>query len=117
MITRVTIQQKEELLYWNTRIEKVKEYVSENLSGDLRINTVCKKLNLNQFTLQHIFKEQQNETYRGYVERMRMEKAFQLLKEGKWVKEVFPATGYRNWSTFSRAFKKRYKYPPTFFKK
>ena len=117
MITRFTIQQKEELLYWKTRVEKVKEYVSENLAGDLRITTVCKEFDLNKFTLQHIFKEQQKETYRGYVERMRMEKAFQLLIEGKWVKEVFPATGYKNWSTFSRAFKKRYEYPPAFFKK
>ena len=111
------IPPSEELLHWKTRVEKVKEYVSQNLGGDLRITTVCEKFNLNQFTLQHIFKEQQKETYREYVERIRMEKALQLLKEGKWVKEVFPATGYRNWSTFSRAFKKRYKYPPAFFKK
>ena len=117
MITRVTIQQKEELLHWKTRVEKVKEYVSQNLGSDLHITTVCEKFNLNKFTLQHIFKEQQNETYHEYVERIRMEKALQLLKEGKWVKEVFPAIGYRNWSTFTRAFKKRYKYPPAFFKK
>ena len=75
MITRVTIQQKEELLHWKTRVEKVKEYVSQNLAGDLRITTVCEKINLNQFTLRHIFKEQQKETYREYVERIRMDKA------------------------------------------
>jgi two-component system response regulator YesN len=107
----------DEFTHWKTRVEKVKEYVSENLDGDLRITTVCEKFDLNRSTLQHIFKEQQQETYREYVERMRIEKAFQLLIEGKWVKEVFPATGYRNWSTFSKAFKKRYKYPPAFFKK
>jgi len=117
MITRVTIQQKEEMLYWKTRVEKVKEYVSENLAGDLQITTVCKKFDLNKFTLDHIFKEQQKETYREYVERMRMEKAFNLLKEGKWVKEVIPEIGYRNWGTFNIAFKKKYKYAPSFFKK
>jgi len=117
MITSVTIQQKEELLYWKTRVEKVMEYVSENLAGDLRIITVSEKFNLNKSTLQHIFKEQQKETYHEYVERIRMEKALHLLKEGKWVKEVMDITGYKNRGTFSRAFKNRYKCPPNFFKK
>jgi AraC-like DNA-binding protein len=117
MITRVTIQQKEELLYWKTRVEKVKEYVSENLAGDLRIITVSEKFNLNKSTLQHIFKEQQKETYREYVERMRMDKALHLLKEGKWVKEVSLATGYNNRVAFYKAFKKRFQYAPGYFKK
>jgi AraC-like DNA-binding protein len=117
MITRVKIQQKEELLHWKTRVEKVKEYVSENLAGDLHITTVSEKFSLNKFTLQHIFKEQQDETYREYVERMRMDKALLLLNEGKWVKEVMDATGFRNRGTFNLAFKKRYNLPPGFFKK
>ena len=107
----------DEFPHWKTRVEKVKEYVLENLAGDLRITTVCKKFNLNKFTLQHIFKAQQKETYHEYVERIRMNKALQLLQEGKWVKEVMPATGYRNWSTFEKAFKRRFKYAPVFFKK
>jgi len=117
MITRVTIEQKEELLHWKTRVEKVKEYVSQNLDSDLHITTVCEKFNLNKFTLQHIFKEQQKETYREYVERMRMEKAFHLLEEGKWVNEAMDLTGYKNRGTFNLAFKKKYKHPPGFFKK
>jgi AraC-like DNA-binding protein len=46
-----------------------------------------------------------------------MEKALQLLKEGKWVKEVMDATGYKNRGTFNHAFKKRYRFPAGFFKK
>ena len=111
------IPPSEELLHWKTRVEKVKEYVSQNLGGDLRITTVCEKINLNQFTLRHIFKEQQKETYREYVERIRMEKALHLLEEGKWVKEVMYITGYKNRGTFNLAFKKKYKHPPGFFKK
>ena len=98
-------------------MERVKEYVAANLAMDLSIGTVAAKFALNKTTLSHVFKKQQLETYREYVERMRMDKALRLLKEGKWVKEVIPATGYRNWSTFNIAFKKRYKYPPGFFKR
>ena len=107
----------DEFAHGKTRVEKVKEYVSENLAGDLRIITVSEKFNLNKSTLQHIFKEQQKETYREYVERMRMDKALHLLKEGKWVKEVSLATGYNNRVAFYKAFKKRFQYSPGYFKK
>lgn len=112
-----TIQNSEESLYYKSRVERVREYILANLAADLRIGTVAEKFGLNKITLRHVFKKQQHETYREYVERMRMDKALHLLKEGKWVKEVMPATGYRNWSTFDRAFKKRYQHPPAFFKK
>jgi AraC-like DNA-binding protein len=46
-----------------------------------------------------------------------MERAFQLLEEGKWVKEVIPAVGYKNKCTFNNAFKKRFKHSARFFKK
>jgi AraC-like DNA-binding protein len=46
-----------------------------------------------------------------------MDKALQLLKEGKWIKEVIPATGYKNRSTFNNAFIKAFKHPPSYFKK
>lgn len=111
------IQPTDEFQQWKTRVEKVQEYVSQNLAGDLRITTVCKKFDLNKFTLQRIFKQQQKETYREHVERIRMEKALHLLSEGKWVKEVMDLTGYKNRGTFNRAFKKRCKFPPNFFKK
>jgi AraC-like DNA-binding protein len=111
------IEDEVELLQWQSRVAKIRQYVAENMASDLRVATICQKLDMNQYTLQHIFKEQQQETYHKYVERIRMNKALQLLKQGKWVKEVMPATGYHNWSTFEKAFKRRFKYAPVFFKK
>ena len=112
-----TIENSEESLYYKSRVERVKEYVSANLSADLSLGTVAEKFGLNKITLRHVFKKEQQESYRNYVERKRMEKALQLLKEGKWVKEVMYATGYSNWNTFDKAFKRRYTHPPAFFKK
>jgi two-component system, response regulator YesN len=107
----------EEALYHKSRVERVKEYVSANLAADLNIGTVAANFGLNKITLRHVFKKEQQESYRNFVERKRMEKALQLLKEGKWVKEVMPATGYKNRSTFNNAFIKAFKHPPSHFKK
>ena len=117
MITRVNIQQKEELLHWKTRVEKVKDYVTENLAGALDASSVAREMKLTPFTLQSVFKKYEGETFRQYVEKVRMEKAFQLLAEGKWVKEVVVATGYKYRATFEKVFKRRYNYPASYFKK
>lgn len=117
MITRITIEEKEVQLHWKSRVEKVMEYVEEHLSEDLSLGTVSRNLNYNKSTLKHIFKKHLQVSYHAYVERKRMDKAFQLLSEGKWIKEVMPETGYRNHSTFNKAFKKRFKYPPGYFRK
>ncbi len=106
----------DEFPHWKTRVEKVKEYVSQNLAGDLRIATVCRKFNLNKFTLQHIFKEQQKETYHEYVEGMRMEKAFEMITKGERTQQTMYATGYHYRSSFNKAFKRRFKHPPAYFR-
>jgi len=111
------IQDSEKSFYYTNRIERIMEYVLANLAEDLSIGTVAEKFDLNKNTLRHIFKKQQDESYHDYVERMRMDQAFQLLIEGKWVKEVIAATGYKNRSTFNNAFKKRFNHTPGFFKK
>jgi AraC-like DNA-binding protein len=117
MHNRGTIPNSEEALYYKSRVERVKEYVSANLAADLSIGIVAEKSGMNKTTFRHVFKKEQQESYQEYVERMRMVKALQLLKEGKWIKEVMPATGYKNRGTFNNAFKKAFKHPAGYFKK
>jgi AraC-like DNA-binding protein len=100
-----------------SRVGKIKTYMANNLTNDLSIAAVSQKFELSASTLRHIFKDHQQQSYRHYLEGLRMDKALELLKEGKWVKEVMAATGYTNRSTFNIAFKKRYKYPASHFKK
>lgn len=99
------------------RVEKIKTYLANNLTKDLSIAAVSQKFEVSASTLRHIFKNHQQQSYRHYLEGLRMDKALEFLKEGKWVKEVMTATGYKNRSTFNNAFKKRFKYPASRFKK
>jgi two-component system response regulator YesN len=106
----------EEILQWQSRVEKIKNYVNENLSAKLDATSVANHMKLTSFTLQTVFKKHQGETFHKYVERVRMQKAFQLLEEGKWVKEIMTATGYKHRTTFENAFKRIFGYPPAYFK-
>ena len=107
----------EEILQWQSRVEKIKIYVNENLSAKLDASSAATHMKLTSYTLQTIFKKYEGETFHKYVERARMQKALELLGEGKWVKEIMAATGYRHRATFDKAFKRRYKAPPAYFKK
>ena len=107
----------EEHAHEKGRVEKIKEYLGGNLEKDLSMAVVATKFQLSVSSLQHIFKKYQQQSYRHYVESLRMAKALQLLREGKWVKEVFDATGYKNRATFNNAFKKTFKHSPSYFRK
>ena len=100
------------------RIENIRLYLSENVSTDLHTYTVAKKFRLSISSLHHLFKKHQGQSYRQYLETIRMNKAWALLQtQGISIKEVMYACGYKNRNTFNNAFKKRFRFPPGHFKK
>ena len=106
-----------EMLCQPTRVERIKDYVSRNLAQDLSIDTVSEKFGLTASTFRHAFTIHEKQGYREYVEQLRMAKALDLLKEGKWIKEVMAATGYKNRATFNNAFKRKYQQPARNFRR
>jgi len=107
-----------ELYQEYSRVEEVKKYISENIDSDLSAAVVSKKFELSVSSLQHLFKNNSGLSYHQYLEKIRMEKAFELInKEGKRVQQTMYATGYKYKSTFNKAFKKKYKFPPSYFLK
>ena len=112
------IHQAGELHDWQSRVERVKDYVSANLSGGLSIEVVAEKFKLSTSTLGHIFKKHTGRSYHQYVQEMRMNKAFELItREGQRIQEAMYATGYKYRSSFNKAFKKRFQHAPGYFQK
>ena len=100
------------------RVERVEQYIADNLQPDLSAATVAAKFELSVSSLQHLFKKYQGQSYHQYSEKIRLERAFDLInKKDKRIKEILNETGYSNRSTFNIAFKKRFRYPPRYFRK
>lgn len=97
------------------RVEKIKLYISGNLKNDLSIPVISQKFDISPSTLLHIFKKHQHQSCQRYVEKIRMNKAMEMIRAGKWIQEIMDATGYKNRVTFYNAFKRTFKHSPRHF--
>lgn len=101
---------------YKRRRERIKDYIHQNPAADLSAAAVAEKFDLSVSSLLHLFTEWEHKTFRRYVEEVRMQAAFDIIRRGGRVKEAMYATGYKNRATFHNAFKKRFKHPPTYFR-
>lgn len=100
-------------------IEKVLECIGKNYMDDqLSLQKLASEFDVTEKYLSRFFREQTGEYFSAYVERIRMEKAVELLKERRIsVTKITGKVGYSNNNTFYKAFKRIYGISPTTFKK
>lgn len=92
---------------FDSRIDKITEYIKNNLSAPLSVNAICKKFLISKNTLYSLFREHFNVTVTEYITELRMKKARELLSETKApVYEIAEAVGINNYTYFCRLFKK-----------
>lgn len=96
-----------------SRLKEAKALVEQNLQTPCSLIELARKTGLNDFKLKKGFKELFGQTVFGYLFDLRMNSAYQLLKEGKTVGEVSEMVGYKNAHHFTFAFKKKYNLLPS----
>ncbi len=89
------------------------QYIEGNPGGDLTCNAVATKFRIHPSHLSRTFKQRTGENMQEYVTRIRIEKAIQLLEEGKYTnEEISRMVGFNSASYFSRKFRKVTGYAP-----
>lgn len=103
---------------YKNRINRVFEFIDENLDSDLSLNSVSEIAFFSPFHFHRVFKFITGETLNEYVTRRRIEKsALDLLHKNITTTEIAHKYGFSDNSSFSRAFKKYYGISPTEFRK
>ena len=92
----------------NKTILSIIEYLNDNLTEDISIDTLAEQFFLSRYYLMHAFKEETGYTIGNYLATKRLPLAKDLIAAGKHITEVCYACGYKNYSTFSRAYKKNF---------
>ena len=95
------------------RIKDVLNYIEENLGTSLKLNDLAAIACLSPSQFHRQFKRQTGRTPFKFVEELKMNKAYQMIIQGQWmVHELSDEFGYRDYETFSRAFKKYFHFSP-----
>lgn len=87
-------------------INEAVEYMKENFNKDISLESVANRFFLNQAYFSRLFKQYVGMTFTDLIIEMRMEKAKDLLSEGRLkIYEVSKQVGYGSEKYFSRVFK------------
>jgi len=105
------------LLKDKIRMGAVYEYIDANYYQKPDVNVVAAKVNLTTPAFCRYFKRQTNITFTDFVNQYRIERAKNLLMQGKNVTETCYATGFDSLSYFNSLFNKMVGQNPSAFKK
>lgn len=99
------------------RMGAVYEYIDANYHQKPDVNVVAAKVNLTTAAFCRYFKRQTNITFTDFVNQYRIERAKNLLMQGKNVTETCYAVGFDSLSYFNSLFNKVVGQNPSVFKK
>ena len=103
---------------YQSRVNRVFEFIDENLDADLSLDTLSEIAFFSPFHFHRVFKFITGETLNTYVSRRKIEKsALDLLHKNISTTEIALKYGFSDNSSFSRAFKKHFDVSPTAFQK
>ena len=97
----------------NQTVDLLIDYIHKNLSKDLSIETLSKELYLSASYLMHQFKETTGTSLHAYITKKRLSYAIELIRNGVPATNASSQSGYLDYSTFLRNFRKAYHCTPT----
>ena len=92
----------------NTKLIEILNYINEHLAEEISIDSLSSRFYLSRYYLMHFFKEETGHTIGNYITEKRLLLAKNLVQNGSSITEACFQSGFKNYSTFSRAFKKAF---------
>ena len=97
-------------------VQYMLDYIKQHFSEKISIADLSKEMNLSSTYLNTKFKEETNYTFNDFLNRYRILRAVDLLKQKEIkVYEVADCVGFQDYKYFISVFKKYVGYPPTKF--
>jgi AraC family transcriptional regulator, regulatory protein of adaptative response / methylphosphotriester-DNA alkyltransferase methyltransferase len=91
--------------------------IEAEYESKLALDDVARRVATSRRQLQRAFAEAGETSFRTYLQRIRMERAADLLREGEApVNQVASAVGYRQPAQFAKAFRRHHGSPPSTYR-
>ena len=106
MVDRAELRRQQ----YTGRVNRVIDYVRENLNGDLRLETVAQVASFSPYHFHRTFKSIVGETLNDFVRRTRAQKAasFLIHNPSMTITEIAVSCGYSSPSAFAREFRNHF---------
>ncbi len=99
-------------------ISRALEYIETNYQKDLTLEEVARKVGLSRYYFSHLFKEEIGDTLVTYLNKLRINKAKQLLIENELnIAQVCYNVGYNDPNYFTKVFKEYVHMTPSEYRK
>ncbi len=90
----------------NTKILDILQYINENLARDLDIDTISGHFFISKYYMMRLFKQETGYTLGQYISQKRLLLAKELILSGVHGMQACFDCGFKDYSTFSRAYRK-----------
>jgi AraC-like DNA-binding protein len=91
--------------------------IDEEYAARVNLDDIARRVVTSRRQLQRAFAEAGETSFRSYLQRVRMERAAEMLREGSSpVNQVASAVGYRQPAQFAKAFRRHHGAPPSSFR-
>ncbi len=97
----------------DSKIVSILQYLNLHLTEPLSIDDLAARFYISKYHMMRRFKDETGYTIHSYVTEKRLLLARRLLQSGKLVSDVCYLAGYQDYSTFSRAYRKRFSVSPS----
>lgn len=101
----------------NTRTAKIVKYINEHLTDELSIDKIAEQFFVSKYHMMRSFKEDTGYSIGNYILHKRLTLSKELIQGGTPITEVCYLCGFKDYSNFSRQYKKFFQVSPKETKK
>ena len=94
-------------------VKKVIDYIEDNLENEIDLDKIAENIGYSKFHLNRIFTEETGYTIHNYIVSKRLLHARSLISQGMPIMKAAQMSGFRDYTTFVRAYKKQFGTVPT----
>ncbi len=110
-----TTEENDESYGFNSTVKTVIDYLNDNFTSDITLDSLSNKFHLNKYYMCQVFKQTTGTTIHRYIISRRLARAKILLHQGHNVTTTSDMCGFQNYTNFIRAFKNHFGTSPKQF--
>ena len=116
MLRYPTAREERDSYRVDPKMEEVLRYIAAHLEEPLSVDLLAREFYLSRYYLMHRFKAVTGYTVHQYISQKRLLRAGELIREGVPVMKAAEQAGFREYSTFLRAFQNTFRMGPREFR-